>query len=88
MGFVLQSIGLLPDKTILENVSYPLLVSKDIPFSKIKPMAMSALKKVGIAELADRRAAQTSGGQRQRAAIARAIVGNPDVIHSDEPTDA
>ncbi len=88
VGFVLQSIGLLPDKTILENVSYPLLVSKDIPFSKIKPMAMSALKKVGIADLADRRAAQTSGGQRQRAAIARAIVGNPEVILADEPTAA
>ena len=88
VGFVLQSIGLLPDKTILENVSYPLLVSKDIPFSKIKPMAMSALTKVGIADLADRRAAQVSGGQRQRAAIARAIVGNPEVILADEPTAA
>lgn len=88
VGFILQSIGLLPDKTILENVSYPLLVSKDIPFAKIKPMAMSALKRVGIAELADRRAAQTSGGQRQRAAIARAIVGNPEVILADEPTAA
>ncbi|MDE7281146.1 MAG: ABC transporter ATP-binding protein [Ruminiclostridium sp.] len=88
VGFVLQNIGLLPDKTILENVSYPLLVSKDIPFSKIKPMAMKALEKVGIADLADRRAAQTSGGQRQRAAIARAIVGNPEVILADEPTAA
>lgn len=88
VGFVLQSIGLLPDKTVLENVSYPLLVSKDIPFSKIRPMAMSALKKVGIPELADRRAGKTSGGQRQRAAIARAIVGDPEVILADEPTAA
>lgn len=88
VGYVLQSIGLLPDKTVLENVSYPLLVSKDIPFTKIKSMAMSALKKVGIEELADRRAARTSGGQRQRAAIARAIVGNPEVILADEPTAA
>lgn len=88
VGFVLQSIGLLPDKTILENVSYPLLVSKDIPFSKIKEMSMSALEKVGIPQLASRLAARTSGGQRQRAAIARAIVGNPEVILADEPTAA
>lgn len=88
VGFVLQSIGLLSDKTILENVSYPLLVSKDIPFAKIKLMAMNALKRVGIAELADRRAGRTSGGQRQRAAIARAIVGDPEVILADEPTAA
>lgn len=88
VGFVLQSIGLLPNKTILENVSYPLLVSKDIPFSKIKGMSISALKKVGIDNLSDRLAARTSGGQRQRAAIARAIVGNPEIILADEPTAA
>lgn len=88
VGFVLQSIGLLPDKTVLENVSYPLLVSKDVPFAKIKKYAMYALKRVGISELADRRAGRISGGQRQRAAIARAIVGNPEVILADEPTAA
>lgn len=88
IGFVLQSIGLFPDKAILENVSYPLLVSKDIPFGKIKPMAMNALRKVGIEELAHRTAARTSRGQRQRAALARAIVGNPQVILADEPTAA
>ena len=88
VGFVLQSIGLLPDKTVLENVSYPLLVSKDVPFAKIKKYALYALKRVGISELADRRAGRISGGQRQRAAIARAIVGNPEVILADEPTAA
>lgn len=88
IGFVLQSIGLLPDRTIYENVSYPLLVGSEVPYKQIKSKVISALKKVGIAELADRLVKQTSGGQRQRAAIARAIVANPEVILADEPTAA
>lgn len=88
IGFVLQDYGLIEDKTVLENVIYPLVFSKGVGYFKMKRKALDALEKVGIKELARKRVSKLSGGQKQRAAAARAIVNEPDIILADEPTAA
>lgn len=88
IGFVLQDYGLIEDKTVLENVIYPLVFSKGVGYFKMKRKALDALEKVGIMELARKRVSKLSGGQKQRAAAARAIVNEPDIILADEPTAA
>ena len=88
IGFVLQDYGLIEDKTVLENVIYPLVFSKGVGYLKMKRKALDALEKVGIKELAIKRVSKLSGGQKQRAAAARAIVNEPDIILADEPTAA
>jgi lipoprotein-releasing system ATP-binding protein len=91
LGFVFQFDSLLPEFTILENVMMPELIASaagliDKSRAKIEQRAGDLLASLGIAKLADRFPAQTSGGERQRAAIARALVRSPAVILADEPT--
>ncbi|MFH1759269.1 MAG: ABC transporter ATP-binding protein [Patescibacteria group bacterium] len=85
MGFIFQSFNLLPKTTVLENVKLPLLYS-DKKESSWNGLAMKAIKAVGLEHRADHLAYQLSGGEKQRAAIARALVNKPDVIFADEPT--
>ncbi|NLL05437.1 MAG: ABC transporter ATP-binding protein [Clostridiaceae bacterium] len=87
MGFVLQDFGLIGGRTVLDNVSIP-LVFGDVKQREIKGKCMEALKLVGVDEFAKKIVNQLSGGQKQRVAIARAIVNNPEVILADEPTGA
>ncbi len=70
---------------MLENVSVPLLFSGGSAV-KIKSRALDTLDLLGIKKLANKKANQLSGGQKQRAAIARALVNDPDIILADEPT--
>jgi ABC-type lipoprotein export system ATPase subunit len=91
LGFVFQFDSLLPEFTILENVTMParIAVARGItvePFAKAEARAAVLLETLGIAKLRDRFPAQTSGGERQRAAIARALANSPAVILADEPT--
>ena len=88
VGIVMQDFALVEEYTVLENVKIPLYFSKKKKSDKPKTLAMSALEKVGIKELANKPVNKLSGGQKQRVAIARAIVNNPSFILADEPTGA
>lgn len=87
IGYVYQSINLIPDFTLLENVAFPGYVAGRSK-RKIHNQAMKLLERMGIAEQADRLPSQVSGGQQQRAAIARALINSPEVVFADEPTGA
>ena len=87
IGMVMQDFALVEDFTALENVMIPLNFSKKKVSDK-KEKALTALKSVGIEELAKKLCSKLSGGQKQRVAIARAIVNEPSMILADEPTGA
>lgn len=85
IGFVFQNFYLEPNFNLLENVMLPLLVRR-MSVRQAKARAMETLKKFGIDDRAYHFPAEMSGGECQRAAIARAIVGDPTYIFADEPT--
>ena len=85
MGFVFQTFNLLPRTTVLENVKLPLLYS-GIKESHWDGLAKKAIEAVGISHRLNHQPSQLSGGEQQRAAIARALVNNPQIIFADEPT--
>lgn len=85
IGFVFQSFNLMPVLSALENVELPLW-SRPITARKRRAMALAMLERVGLAERAHHRPLDLSGGQQQRVAVARALVGEPEVVFADEPT--
>ena len=85
LGFIFQSFNLVDDLTIQENIELGLIYRKDRKGSR-RTVVEAAMDRVGIAHRARHFPHQLSGGQQQRAAIARAIVGEPDLILADEPT--
>lgn len=87
VGIVMQDFALIDEYSVIENVMIPLNFSKK-KLGKPKELAMKALEKVGIADLAKKPVSKLSGGQKQRVAIARAIVNDPSFILADEPTGA
>lgn len=86
-GFVFQFGELVPELTLLENVALPLLMA-GTPKRVALERARRALEDLGVADAADRPAGRVSGGQGQRAAVARALVHEPAVVFADEPTGA
>jgi putative ABC transport system ATP-binding protein len=85
MGFVFQRFHLLPVLTALENVELP-MAEAGVGRAERKVRALELLEYVGLAERADHRATQLSGGEMQRVAIARALANRPALLFADEPT--
>lgn len=85
IGFVFQSYNLLPNLTATENVALPLMF-RGMPEEQRNAIARKMLCRVGLSHRLDHFPSQMSGGQQQRAGIARAFITRPDIVFADEPT--
>ena len=87
MGMVFQFGDLISELTLRENLALPLQLLGGRP-EGVRSRVAAMLERLGLTEVADRRAAQVSGGQAQRAAVGRALVHQPALLVADEPTGA
>lgn len=85
IGFVFQFHQLLPEFTALENVTIPALI-KGIPAADACKQAIEMLDFLGLSDRASHKPAELSGGEKQRVAVARALINNPSVVLADEPS--
>lgn len=86
IGFIFQNFNLLPILTVYENVEYPLIMVQNIPEKERRDRVLKYLDAVGMTDQKDKYPSQISGGQKQRAAVARALVSDPKLVLADEPT--
>ena len=83
IGFVFQAYHMFPELSILENVRLPAMLKKD---KNANSRAADLLDQVGLSHRISHKPTELSGGEQQRAAIARALINSPDIILADEPT--
>jgi len=87
IGYVFQDFNLLPGLTAAENVALPLELD-GVPARKARKAAVASLDELGLSDRAEHFPDQLSGGERQRASIARAVVGEHQLLLADEPSGA
>lgn len=85
LGFVFQFHQLLPEFTAIENVMIPALIAHR-PMKEAKKRAAELLEYMGLTDRADHKPSEMSGGEKQRVAVARALINNPSVVFADEPS--
>ena len=83
IGFVFQFHELIPELTVLENVCLPGWIKKD---NEVETKAKDLLNYFGLIDLIDKKPSTLSGGEKQRVAIARSLINDPNIIFADEPT--
>ena len=87
LGFVFQAFNLLDTFTLEDNIYLPLVLSR-VPYEEMHRRLMPLAKLLGISSLLKKHPYEVSGGQKQRAAVARALITQPSLILADEPTGA
>ncbi len=86
VGFIFQSFNLLPRTTVLENVLLPTAYATGVDIAKARERALMLIERVKLSHRVNARPNQMSGGEQQRAAIARALINDPALVLADEPT--
>src|SRR5512136_2359777 len=85
LGYVFQDYALVPDLTVMENVSLPAMLRSDRTEEQTKKDSFSILQKIGLCDRREHLPRELSGGQQQRVSVARAMVNKPDILFADEP---